>query len=133
MKLSRALVLSLLLLSARGVPASAQPALTGEWIGGYETNGNYVAMKARFKSEADAFSGGLDLPQLRETNVPVTQVRHAAPQVHFELPRGDRPLVFKGKFSGDAIAGTIEYGKQRGAFHLVRTVTVDLRVLEQYL
>jgi uncharacterized protein len=133
MRLSPAMVLSLLLLSATGMPASAKPGLVGEWIGGYETNGNYVAMKAQFKSDADTLGGTLDLPQLRETNAALTQVRFTAPQVHFELPRGKGQLAFEGKLSGDAIAGTIEYGEQRGTFHLVRTVTLDPKVLEQYL
>jgi hypothetical protein len=127
------MALSLLLLGATGIPASAQPALPGEWIGGYETNGNYVAMKARFKSEAGALRGALDLPQLRESNVALTQVRVAAPQVHFELPRGNGPLIFEGKLSGEAITGSTVYGKQRGTFQLVRTVTVDPKVLERYL
>jgi uncharacterized protein len=133
MKLPRAVALSLLLLGAAGVPAPAQSALPGEWIGGYETNGNYVAMKARFKADAGALGGALDLPQLRATNVALAQVRFAAPQVHFELPRGTGALVFEGKLSGGAITGTFEYGDQRGTFHLVRTVTVDPEVLEQYL
>lgn len=133
MKLSPVVVLSLSLLSATDLPAYAQPALTGEWIGGYEFNGNYVAMKSRFKAEAGALRGALDLPQLRETNVALAQIRFAAPQVHFELPRGNGPLVFEGKLSGEAISGTIAFGNQRGTFHLVRTVTVDPKVLEQYL
>jgi pimeloyl-ACP methyl ester carboxylesterase len=133
MKLFPAMLLAVVLHSATGIPASGQPVLTGEWIGGYETNGNYIAMKARFKSEASTLSGALELPQLRETNVPLTQVRFTAPQVHFELPRGNGPLVFEGKLSGDAITGSIEYEKQRGTFHLVRTVTVDPKVLEMYL
>jgi uncharacterized protein len=133
MKLFPAMVLAVLLPSATGIPASAQPALPGEWIGGYETNGNYVAMKARFKAEAGTLSGALDLPQLRETNVTLTQVRFGAPRVHFELPRGNGPFVFEGKLSDEAITGSIEYGNQRGTFHLVRTVTIDPKVLEQYL
>src|SRR5262245_4772516 len=133
MKLFPTMALSLLLLGAAGLPASAQPALQGEWIGGYETNGNYVAMKAQFRLEAAALGGALDLPQLRETNVALTQVRYAAHQVHFQLPRGNGALVFEGKLSGDAVTGSIEYGKQRGTFHLVRTVTVDPNVLERYL
>src|SRR5262249_19890065 len=90
-------------------------------------------MKARFKAEAGALGGALDLPQLREANVALTQVRFAAPQVRFELPRENGPLAFEGKLSGEAIAGGIEYGSQRGTFHLVRTVTVDPKVLERYL
>src|SRR5262245_31325396 len=133
MTLSPKMGLSLLLLSAAGAPASAQPALPGEWIGGYETNGNYVAVKARFKAEAGALSGALDLPQLRETNVALKQVRFSAPRAHFELPRGNGPLVFEGKLRGEAIAGGVAYGDQRGTFHLVRTATVDPKVLEQYL
>jgi len=133
MKLPMTLVPVLFILWSLPTPAFGQPAPIGEWIGGYETNGNYVAMKARFKSEADALSGALDLPELRETTVALTQVRFAAPQVHFELSRGNGPLIFEGKLSGEAMTGSIEYGKQRGTFHLVRTVTVDPKVLEQYL
>src|SRR5262245_13304737 len=133
MKLSLAIVLSALLPIATGVPAYAQPAPMGEWIGGYEFNGNYVAMKVRFKGEANALGGAIDLPQLRETNGTLTHFRFASPQFHFELPRGDGPLVFEGKLSGEAITGSTEYGKLRGTFHLVRTVTVDPKVVEQYL
>src|SRR5262245_3879606 len=133
MKLSPAMVLSVLLLSASGIPASAQPSLPGEWIGGYEFNGNYIAMKGQFKLDSAALGGALDVPQLRETNVALTQVRFAAPQVHFELPRGNTPLVFEGRLSGETITGSIEYGNQRGTFHLVRTVTVDPKVLDKYL
>src|SRR5262249_49603649 len=65
--------------------------------------------------------------------VALAGVRFSAPQVRFELPRGNGQVVFEGKLSGAAIAGSIEYGKQRGTFHLVRTVTVDPKVLEQYV
>jgi pimeloyl-ACP methyl ester carboxylesterase len=133
MKRPMTIVPVLFFLCSSPTPAYAQPSPTGEWIGGYETNGNYVAMKGRFKAEAGALSGALDLPQLRERNVSLTQVRFAAPQLHFELPRGNGPLIFEGKLSGEAITGSIDYGKQRGTFHLVRTVTVDPKVLEQYL
>src|SRR5262249_14922608 len=37
------------------------------------------------------------------------------------------------KQSGEAITGSINFGNQRGTFHLVRTVTVDPKVLEAYL
>src|SRR5262245_10584734 len=86
------------------LPTSAQDqSPTGEWIGGYETNGNYVAMKARFKPEAGALKGELDLPQMRETKVALAEVHFAAPQVRFELPRGNGQLAFDGKLSGAAI------------------------------
>src|SRR5262245_61791545 len=83
------------------VPTSAQDqSPTGEWIGGYEPNGNYVAMKARFKPDAGRLNGELDLPQLRATNVALTEVRFSAPQVRFELPAVNGPLVFEGKLGG---------------------------------
>src|SRR5262245_44931445 len=104
MKRPMTIVPVLFFLCTSPTPAQDQPSPTGEWIGGYETNGNYVAMKARFSSEAGALGGTLDLPQLRETNVALTQVRFAAPQVRFELPRGNGSLVFEGKLSGEAIA-----------------------------
>src|SRR5262245_28692822 len=132
--MKRALTIVPMLFLLCTVPTSAQdPSPAGEWTGGYETNGNYVAMKARFKPEAGGLKGELDLPQLRESNVALAEVRFSAPQVRFELPMGDGQLVFEGKLSGAAITGSIEYGKQRGTFHLVRTVTVDPKVLEPYV
>src|SRR5262245_51233423 len=100
MKLSPALALSFSLLFSVCVTASAQPAspeLPGEWIGGYEASGSYIAMKARFKSEKSVLSGALDLPQLRQTSVSVSQVRFEAPRLHFELPLENGHLVFDGK------------------------------------
>src|SRR5262245_11701299 len=111
--------------------ANASPA--GEWVGGYETSGNYVVMKGRFKAEGDGLSGTLDLPQIRLTNVAAKQVRYESPRFHFEVPMGNGPLVFQGKMDGEAIVGEITYGNQRGTFHLVRTVTVDPKALEQYV
>jgi uncharacterized protein len=131
----RPLVLLLIVVNPLPMVSAGQPEQhpTGEWIGGYETNGTYVAMKGRFKLEAGALSGAFDLPQLRQTNVSVTRIRFEAPRLHFELPMGNGPLVFEGKLDGEAISGEIKYGNQRGTLHLVRTVTVDPKVLEAYV
>src|SRR5262249_18623195 len=83
MKLPRT-ILPFVLLCGLGMPAYAQPSPAGEWVGGYESNGNYVPLQARFKSEGDGLSATVDLPTRREAGVALTRVSFRSPDLHFE-------------------------------------------------
>ena len=112
----------LLVLAVFGVSSNAaQSSLAGEWVGGYEINGNYVPVNARFKLEDSAVSAMLDLPLFEEAGVALGQVRFVSPKLHFELARRIGPLAFDGELNGDTILGTVEQGNARGTFHLVRS------------
>jgi uncharacterized protein len=111
---------------------AAQSAIAGDWVGGYELRGNYTLIQVRFKSEGDGISATLDLPARRAMGIALNQVRFLSPNLRFEWPTAV-PLVFDGQLSGDFITGNIQLGNERGSFHLVRTVTLDAKVFNQYV
>lgn len=125
------IILAWLLLLSSAIACAAQNSISGEWVGGYEINGNYVPINARFKSESSGISATLDLPTRRITGVALNQIRFLSPNLHFEWTSAGS-LVFEGQLSGDFITGNAEYPGGRGTFHLVRTVTLDSKVFDLY-
>ncbi|MGI8640479.1 MAG: alpha/beta hydrolase family protein [Pyrinomonadaceae bacterium] len=132
MKLLTAILTCLLILIGATVCA-AQNSIAGEWVGGYEINGNYTPVKAHFKPEDSDIKATFDLPMREENGVALNQVRFQSPNLQFELPRRTAAIIFDGKINGDAITGTIQQGDGRGTFHLVRTVIVDSKIFDQYV
>ena len=110
-----------------------QSSLAGEWAGGYEIRGQYTPIRTRFSLEGAGIKGTMDLPFRRETGVALDQVRFLSPNLHLELPRSAGSLIFEGQLSGDFITGNIQIGSERGTFHLVRTITLDSKVFDQYV
>ena len=110
----------------------AQSSPAGEWVGGYETPGNYVPVLVRFKSDADGIKGTIDAPTRRATNAALDKINFASGTFHFEWPNAG-PLVFEGQLNGDFITGNIEVSGGRGTFHLIRTVTLDTKTFDQYV
>lgn len=132
MKLLTTILTCLLLLFSATVCA-AQNSIAGEWVGGYKINENYTPVKAHFKPENSDIKATLDLPMRGEIGVALNQVKFQSPNLQFELPRGTAAITFDGKISGDTITGNIQRGSEGGTFHLVRTVTVDSKVFDQYV
>src|SRR5437588_6171089 len=127
-------VVCLILVAGFGASArSAQSLIPGDWVGGYEINRNYTPIRTRFSVEGAGIKGTLNLPVRGVTSVALDQVRFLSPNLHFELPRSASPLIFDGRLSGDFITGNIQSGSERGTFHLVRAVTLDAKVFDQYL
>jgi pimeloyl-ACP methyl ester carboxylesterase len=44
-----------------------------------------------------------------------------------------QPVIFEGQLNGGFITGSIEYHNGRGTFHLVHSVTLDAKILDQYV
>src|SRR5437660_1798109 len=128
-------VVCLILVAGLGASARAQQSsIAGDWVGGYEIRGNYTPIRTRFSVEGAGIKGTLNLPVRGVTSVALDQVRFLSPNLHFELPRSaGPPIIFEGQLSGDFIAGNIQSGSERGTFHLVRAVTLDAKVFDQYL
>ncbi len=127
-------VVCLILVAGFGASArAAQSLIPGDWVGGYEINRNYTPIRTRFSVEGTGIKGTLNLPVRGVTILALDQVRFLSPNLHFELPRSAGPLIFDGRLSGDFITGNIQSGSERGTFHLVRAVTLDARVFDQYL
>ena len=127
------------LLSLVGYGASSygqQSSLTGQWAGGYEIRGNYTPIRVRFDLEGPAIKGTLDFPQRGVTGRALDQVQFLSPNLHFEWPGGGepgRPVIFEGQLSGNFITGSLQYGNGSGTFHLVRSITLDEKILDQYV
>ena len=122
------------------VTSAAQSSVAGEWVGGYELRGNYTPIRTRFNLEGTGIKGTLDLPIRGRTGFALDQFRFLSPNLHFEWPGGGGPavpVVFEGQLSGDVITGSIQYnnirGTFRGTFHLVRSVTLDAKIFDQYV
>jgi len=127
-------VVCMILLAGFGASAcAAQSSIAGDWVGGYEINRNYTPIRTRFSVEGTGIKGTLNLPVRGVTGVALDQVRFLSPNLHFELPRSAGPIIFDGRLSGDFITGNIQSGSERGTFHLVRAVTLDAKVFDQYL
>src|SRR5712691_7267814 len=127
-------VVCMILLAGFGASAcAAQSSIAGDWVGGYEINRNYTPIRTGFSLEGAGIKGTLGFPVRGVTSVALSQVRFLSPDLHFELPRSAGPLIFDGRLSGDFITGNIQSGSERGTFHLVRAVTLDAKVFDQYL
>ena len=115
-----------------GSSESQQSAVAGDWAGGYEIRGNYTPVRTRFSLEGADIKGTLDLPIRGVTGITLNQVKFSSPKLHFEWPT-ETPLVFEGQLSNDVITGSTQFGSERGTFHLVRTVNLDSKVVDQYV
>lgn len=114
---------------------AAQPPIAGEWTGGYETRGNYTPVKTRFQRMGDGVGGTLDFVAPREiTGVVLSQVRFLSRDFHFELMReGREPLIFDGQLTRNLISGIVQSSGERGTFQLIRSVTPDGKLLDQFV
>lgn len=125
-------VVCLILVACFGASAPAQSSVAGEWVGGSEINGNYTPIKIEFSAEGAGITGTIRVTAgfaWQRPAVAREQVRFLAPNLHFEWT-STTPRVFEGQLSGDVITGNIQFGSQRGTFHLVRSVALDAKILD---
>ena len=119
---------------AAGLDAStgaAQSSLAGDWLGGYEVNGRYTAIKTQFSPDGAAIKGTLEIQQRQGSGVPLDQVRLSSSDLHFEIAGTAGPVVFDGKLGGGVITGSVRSGTGRGTFHLVHSALA--KSFDQYL
>ncbi|MBE3071645.1 MAG: hypothetical protein IMZ67_01600 [Acidobacteria bacterium] len=103
-------------------PASAvQPAgLAGRWEGYINVVGTRLAIIVNIADGGAGLRATIDIPQQAAAGLPLTNLRHEPPKVHFELPAGPGLAVFDGEMKGDTIAGTFEQAGVKGTFELKR-------------
>lgn len=119
--------------AARGLEATqaAQPAgavqpagLAGRWEGYIDVVGTRLAIIVNIADGSAGLKATIDIPQQAAAGLPLTNLRHEPPKVHFELPAGPGLAVFDGEMKGDSIAGTFEQAGVKGTFELKRTGAV---------
>ncbi len=112
--------------------SAAQSSLAGNWVGGYETSGNYIPISVRFDATGGNLTGAINAPTRRTAGAPLDKIEFTSPNVKFEWPAAG-PVAFAGQLNGEVITGSIGYPGGTGAFHLLRTVTLDPKVLDRYV
>jgi len=125
----------ILLLGFGAAACAAQSSIAGEWAGGYEIRGYYTPIRMRFSPDGTGITGTLDFPQRGVTGTALDRVQFLSPNFHVEWPGGGgpgQPVIFEGQLNGGFITGSIEYNNGRGTFHLVHSVTLDAKTLDQY-
>ena len=124
------------LLGFGAAACAAQSSIIGEWAGGYEIRGYYTPIRMRFSPDGTGIKGTLDFPQRGVTGSALDRVQFLSPNFHVEWPGGGgpgQPVIFEGQLNGGFITGSIEYNNGRGTFHLVHSVTLDAKTLDQYV
>jgi len=116
------LVQLLFLFALPGVMAapSARSDAAGRWVGAIDVMGQKLGIAVTLTEEGGSLKGSIDIPQQGAKAVPLTNVRAAEGNLHFELQAGPGLAVFDGKLKNDGIAGTFEQAGIKGAFTLAR-------------
>ena len=107
-----------------GQPAP-QAGLAGRWEGHIAVAGTELAIIVNVTEVGGGFAATIDIPQQMAKGIPLANLRHQPPKVHFELPAGPGLAVFDGEMKGDTIAGTFEQAGVKGTFELKRAGAVQ--------
>ena len=107
--------------------------LTGDWIGGYRQNDNWIVVLGHFDDQAAELRGTMDIVSANQQAVQLKDVSKEAAALRFRLVSGRREDEFSGTVNGGSISGTVR-GKSgaASAFQLTRMLVVDPSALRQY-
>src|SRR5712691_9102285 len=107
--------------------------LTGDWIGGYRQNDNWIVVHGHFDDQAGELRGTMDIVSANQRGVQLNDVSRQAAALRFRLVSGRREDEFSGTVNGGSISGTVR-GKSgaTSAFQLTRLLVVDPSALRQY-
>src|SRR5713226_9613817 len=113
--------------------AALGQSLTGDWIGGYQQNDNWIVVRGHFDDQAGELRGTMDIVSAKQRGVQLRDVSRQAAALRFRLVSGRREDEFSGTANGGSISGTV--GGKSGAtsaFQLTRLLVLDQSALRQY-
>src|SRR5713226_5555965 len=113
--------------------AALGQSLTGDWIGGYQQNDNWIVVRGHFDDQAGELRGTMDIVSAKQRGVQLRDVSRQAAALRFRLVSGRREDEFSGTANGGSISGTV--GGKSGAtsaFQLTRLLSLDQSALRQY-
>ncbi len=112
--------------------ALGQP-VTGDWIGGYRQNDNWIVVRGHFDDQAGELRGTMDIVSAQQRGVQLRDVSRQGATLRFRLLSGRREDEFSGTVSGGSISGTVR-GKSgaTSTFQLTRLLFLDQSALRQY-
>ena len=126
----RILVMYLLLTA----PCWAQPALDGDWVGGWQRQREWVSVKVNFQTEAGAAKATLDVQAVEGPKALTAAVIKLDQQTfRLETTNDATAIVLEGKLAGDVIRGEGRQASAQGAFELLRVAKVDAKLFDQYV
>src|SRR5260221_11218657 len=79
--------------------------LTGDWIGGYRQNDNWIVVLGHFDDQAGELRGTMDIVSANQPGVQLKDVSRQAAALRFRLVSGPREDEFSGTLNGGSIAG----------------------------
>ncbi|OHB77438.1 MAG: hypothetical protein A2Z25_19395 [Planctomycetes bacterium RBG_16_55_9] len=112
------------------LPASGadEKLLEGDWVGGFERDGNWVYIQVHFRREEAAIRGTYDIPLEFTTGGPLDRLSLDSSRIRFDMNRADRTLLFEGMLEGTAISGRVTEAAWQSFFRLDRIVRVRTEV-----
>ncbi|MBZ5639983.1 MAG: alpha/beta fold hydrolase [Acidobacteriia bacterium] len=99
---------------------AAEPAPDGHFEGAIHVMGTDLEIKVDFKTVEKALSATIDIPVQGALGLPLSNVRHDPPKIHFELAASPGIATFDGETKGDEISGKFLQAGAEGTFHLKR-------------
>ena len=110
---------------------NAQHPVTGRWEGEADCRGAKLHILLDVSAEANGLRATVGAPDDFVSDILVTTIRYAAPNIHLEKQAGDRLIVFDGTLSGNAMTGTMSAGEITAAIRLVRVGDVPSAPYQQ--
>jgi uncharacterized protein len=99
---------------------AAQRSIEGHWEGVMVREGAELPVSFDFTNEAAGLTASFNSPTQRALGIPLRNVSHTAPKVHFELVGDTTTLIFDGELTADVITGQFREGDAKGTFSIKR-------------
>ncbi len=104
----------------------------GDWLGGYEKDGDWVQIGLHVPTNATSSSATMDAPALNWVAMPVDSIVCEGSAVRFHLAGGGTEITFSGQAEADRIEGTMMSGQKRHRLVLMRSVALNGSALADY-
>ncbi len=114
--------MALLALSLTALPALAESAMAGHWVGLFELPQRAVFVTVSLAEKDQQMSGTLNMPSDERNGLALTEVKSDKNNVRFQLAGPDGTLQFDGALKGGTLAGTVSANGKSGTFTFQRTL-----------
>jgi len=109
----------------------------GDWVGGYQLNGEWTSLLAHFKSEQQATKGTLEIESFDESkikpSVELKELNLCGSRLRFEMPNGATAISFDGAVKSNRIDGKFVSEGKQGRFELQRTIKIEPSEFHRYI
>lgn len=107
--------------------------LLGDWVGGYEIDGEWHFVEAHFEPRGDQLLGSLDFRFDMTIVTFVEGLRVDGETVQFELEKEEAQLAFNGRINANQFSGTVSHADAVGTFSLTHVHELDMDIYKGYI